>query len=326
METTKTRNHCFDFLKGIACIFVVFMHCEFPGDLGILVQCISRFSVPFFFMISGYFCYRTDGATDYLKKIKHIGVIILGAVILYLIVTPIYKSECSITLQDLVKWLFFNVPPYIAAQLWFLFALLYDYILFALVERFKLRKLAYIAIPIGIAAYILLAQGALLLGFSILNLVYRNFLIEGFPLFALGFWIHEHQEHIKISNKALLLIVLITTALCPLERWLIGRDFGVNIVTFPQVTALFLLGVQNPGFGGGKRLTRLGAVYSMYVYILHPAVFRLLKKLYELVHIDQNMPALYLLPILCVILTLLGAVAFNYLNKKIRIKRRSSQK
>jgi hypothetical protein len=54
----KQYNYCLDCLKGIACIFVVFMHCEFPGMLGTAVQAISRFCVPFFFMVSGYFCFR----------------------------------------------------------------------------------------------------------------------------------------------------------------------------------------------------------------------------------------------------------------------------
>ena len=54
----KQYNYCLDFIKGIACIFVVFMHCEFPGILGTAVQAISRFCVPFFFMVSGYFCFR----------------------------------------------------------------------------------------------------------------------------------------------------------------------------------------------------------------------------------------------------------------------------
>lgn len=54
----KQYNYCLDYLKGIACIFVVFMHCEFPGVMGIAVQAISRFCVPFFFMVSGWFCFR----------------------------------------------------------------------------------------------------------------------------------------------------------------------------------------------------------------------------------------------------------------------------
>ena len=58
MPQNKQYNYCIDFLKGIACIFVVFMHCEFPGLTGIAVQAVSRFCVPFFFMVSGYFCFN----------------------------------------------------------------------------------------------------------------------------------------------------------------------------------------------------------------------------------------------------------------------------
>ncbi len=284
----EDRNYCLDYIKGIACIFVVFMHCEFPEYLGVLVQCISRFCVPFFFMVSGYFCYRIRGGISYNKKIRHVAEIILGAVFFYLLVTPLYNSNYVLTYRRMLIWLLFNVPPYIAGQLWFLFALLYDYILFALFERLKLRKLAYLAIPVGMLAYILAAQGAYLIGHPLPSMFYRNFLIEGFPFFALGFWIHEHQEKIKVSNRTLLLVVIVSTLLCPLERLVMGRDFGINVVTFPQVIALFLFGVKNPGLGKGKPLSRLGAVYSMYVYIIHPAVWHLLDKLYAAVGLDAT--------------------------------------
>ena len=58
MASQKQYNYCLDFIKGIACMFVVFMHCEFPGIMGTAVQAVSRFCVPFFFMVSGYFCFR----------------------------------------------------------------------------------------------------------------------------------------------------------------------------------------------------------------------------------------------------------------------------
>ena len=57
----RQYNFFFDFIKGIACICVVFMHCEFPGRLGIAVQAVSRFCVPFFFMLSGYYSYYNSG-------------------------------------------------------------------------------------------------------------------------------------------------------------------------------------------------------------------------------------------------------------------------
>ncbi len=87
MDTTRVRNSCLDWIKGIACVFVVFMHCEFPGRLGTVVQCISRFCVPFFFMVSGYFAwYEKPKQPRYGAKLRHIGFITLCAVLFYLAV------------------------------------------------------------------------------------------------------------------------------------------------------------------------------------------------------------------------------------------------
>lgn len=80
----KKYNYCFDYLKCIACIFVVFMHCEFPGVFGTAVQAISRFCVPFFFMISGYYSYNTSTESSK-RKVKRIAKMTIYASVFYLI-------------------------------------------------------------------------------------------------------------------------------------------------------------------------------------------------------------------------------------------------
>ncbi|WP_366934307.1 acyltransferase family protein [Pyramidobacter sp.] len=52
------RIQSFDALKGIACIAVVFIHYNFPGNLGLAVKAFCRLGVPVFFVISGYFCWE----------------------------------------------------------------------------------------------------------------------------------------------------------------------------------------------------------------------------------------------------------------------------
>ena len=56
----RNRNWRFDFLKGISCVFVVFLHCRFPGVIGNLIIYAFRFPVPIFFMITGYYSYEKD--------------------------------------------------------------------------------------------------------------------------------------------------------------------------------------------------------------------------------------------------------------------------
>ncbi len=325
-SSQKKRNYCIDFVKGIACIFVVFMHCEFPGTLGTLVQCIARFSVPFFFIVSGYFCYRKNGNYSYKEKIKHIALIVLSASLFYAIVTPLYTSGGpNFSLSKIAGFLIFNIPIYIAPQMWFLFALLYDYILFIIVEKIRLQKQAYLSIPILMSLYILMAQGAHLIGMNVPNALYRNFLIEGFPFFSLGYFLHASGRRIKASNKILISIVVITTMFCPVERALMGRDFGMNIMSFPQVISIFLLCIKNPSFGEKAVLTKLGTKYSMFVYIIHPAVWHLLEKGYDILRLNSNMAALYMLPVFCVLITVVLSVVFVSIKNTalISLKKRS---
>ena len=126
----------------------------------------------------------------------------------------------------------------------------------------------------------------------------------------LGHWIHENQERIDISNKTLITIIVVTTLLCWVERFVMGRDFGVNIVTIPQVFALFVYGVKNSSRHEGV-MQRLGRDCSMLVYIFHPAVWHSMDGVYKMIGISDNLPALFIKPILVLAISILMALLFN---------------
>lgn len=168
--------------------------------------------------------------------------------------------------------------------------------------------------------YICLAQGAHLFGIKIPNMIYRNWLIEAFPYFMLGHWIHEHQKRINISNNTLISFIVVTTLLCWIERWIMGRDFGVNIVTIPQVFTLFVYGVKNPTMCSGA-VQRLGRDCSMMVYILHPAVWHSLEGIYSKMGLEDKMAALYIMPLLVLIFSIIGAMVFNKIVDKYKSSR-----
>lgn len=320
----KKYNTCFDFLKGIACIFVVLMHCEFPGKLGTLVQCISRFCVPFFFAISGYYCYYSEKSkiSKTFLKLKRIVIMTITASAFYFLFALV---ECwlgmdvplAINKRELLVWAVFNQPVVIAGQLWFLFALIYVYVMYICVQKFKLYKLAYISIPILIITYIFMAQGLHLAGRDVANYYYRNFLIEGFCFFMLGNWLHKNENKLKADNKIIVTVIVLSTIMCVIERMLLGRDFGVNVSTFIQVIALFIYGINNSEKHRGK-LQIIGKRYSMFVYILHPFVWHTLEIVYEKIGIAENIAAMYLMPIIVVILSLLLSWVCYYSNQMIK--------
>lgn len=91
-----------------------------------------------------------------------------------------------------------------------------------------------------------------------------------------------------------------------------GRDFGVNIVTIPQVFALFVYGVKKP-FRHEGVIQRLGRDCSMMVYILHPAVWHSLEAVYGQFGLNDNLPALYIMPVFVLLLSFVFAIVFNKL-------------
>lgn len=228
----------------------------------------------------------------------------------------------GIGIKGIFFWAVFNAPAWagVAGQYWFLFALLYTYIFYAIIVRLGLVKQAYWLAGVMFVAYVVLAQGMHLAGYWVPNLVYRNWLVEGFAYFMLGHWIHHHQERLNIDNKFLIAIIIITTLLCWVERYLMGRDFGVNIVTIPQVFSLFLYAVNNPEKHKGI-IQEVGKRYSMFVYIIHPAVWHGLEMVYEKIGLSENMLALYLMPIIVVVLTLFASHIVYVCNNRMKLSK-----
>ncbi|MGN0156489.1 MAG: acyltransferase family protein [Lachnospiraceae bacterium] len=323
----KNYNYCLDFIKGIACFWVVCMHCEFPGKLGIVVQCISRFCVPFFFMVSGYYSfYEEDSPKKSIgEKLKHILNITLGATainIIFAFSQYILELETySVSIKDVFVWILFNQAFILSSPMWFLFALLYVYILYWGVEKLHLQKVAYYAIPILMVIYIFLAQGLHFMGVYVPNYLYRNFLIEGFPFFMLGHFLHSRYDRIRISNTVLIVVLAIFTALNLVERYICGRDFGVNICSIPQVIALFQLGIQNATWGKGI-IQIIGKKYSMMIYILHPIVWKILELLYDSLYLYERQIALYLMPFATFFISLAIAAMYQWI-KKVHFDRRN---
>lgn len=350
MPQNKQYNYCLDFMKGIACLFVVWMHCEFPGKTGVIVQAISRFCVPFFFMVSGYFSGNvsktvTKDGRNFLvnnKKVKHILKITLWATLFYLVWAVTrnlvwHDKSLNISISQAAVWLVFNQPVIVGGHLWFLFALLYDYILVSVFDDKRIHDKQYVFGAISLALLFVLGQGFHLCGVQIPvpefiranfgndvpqfahipNFFYRNWLIEGLAFFMIGRWIKENKDKVNLSNTVLMIIVIVSSLLCLVERKIMGRDFGVNICTVPQVVALFLYAVKNPERHVGL-MQRIGRDCSMLVYILHIFVRDVITKVYDAVGVSDNTLAQYLLPIFVVVVSILLALLFNGIVSKFK--------
>lgn len=347
-DSQKKYNACLDFIKGLACIFVVWMHCEFPGNMGVVVQAISRFSVPLFFMVSGYFSYRREliekmdiryrGLKKIVanRKVRHIAIITFWASLFYfawvLLQLSIWHDvNLHISKSEIAVWLIFNEPAVIAKHLWFLFALLYDYILVSILDGTHAQRYQYWFGGLSLLLLFVFGQVIHLLGIrfpvpdfirsfvsfplpatvSVPNFLYRNWLVEGLAFFMLGRWIRENGDNIRIGNSMLMIVFIVSTLLCLVERRVMGRDFGVNLCTLPQVVSLFIYAIKNPDSHRGGVIQYIGKNCSMMVYILHIFVWQLLLRVYNKVDIYENVLFMYLLPVFVVFISIILAIAYN---------------
>lgn len=349
---TKQYNYCLDFIKGIACVCVVLMHCEFPGIIGTVVQTISRFCVPFFFMVSGYYATNLSKLNEggflsqiFNRKVLHIAKIAFWATVFYFtfaIIQQVIWNDLSLSVSktELLLFLFFNEPFIIAGQLWFLFALLYDYILVTILDKLQLQKTGLMFGFVLLVLFYFLGQGIHIIGggipvpdfvindfggnvphieegrIPIPNFLYRNFLFEGFAFFMLGRFLRDNKSKLRFRNSTLITIIVISSVLCIVERQLMGRDFGVNICSLPQVVALFIFGINNPERCAGV-IQKLGKNCSMLIYILHPFVWHSMERVYDRIGVADNLEALYILPVLVVLFTIALSLLYNWVTHSI---------
>lgn len=282
----SSRNQTFDTIKGIACIAIVFMHCEFPGTFGSIVQCLTRWSVPFFFAVSGFYCWNAT-ARDCLQKAKRIFRITAAAAAFYIFFTLIQSLLIGATIQSyfdqaftikgFLAWIVFNSPMLSNGHLWFLYALIYVYVFYAGVVHFRLMEKAYVLIPILFATHFLLAYGGYMLGMDIANGFFRNFLFEGIPAFLLGMYVRQWADHAtdadmrkksRIAGAAALVALLLSWP----ERLLVGRDFPMHILSVVALVPMLVYAAADCAPRCMRALSPLGKKYSTMIYIVHPAV------------------------------------------------------
>ncbi len=193
----KKINKCLNFAKGVACILVVFIHCQFPPPVGRYVISIARAAVPLFFMVSGYFCFYGDRQRLFERlpqKIRHIARLSIGAVVLYIVwdlvkllltQSSFYAWTGKFTVDWLFQFLIFNNTDAINTALWFFFALLYCYGLYYVINKLNLLGVFYRLMPILFVAFYVLLHAVDLFGKAVPTCFYRNAYLEGLAvLFA----------------------------------------------------------------------------------------------------------------------------------------------
>ena len=254
----KKQNNSLNFLKGLACLAIVWMHTNSGGTVNQVIVCMARFGIPIFFMVSGYFTYK-DNELDYTKvltkKIIHILKLIVIATLVYIVwqwvAEPLIKTghipniinniEKSVQNLNIFNILVLNINPFCGILwFWFLNALLYCYLIWLIIAKVKDKRVIYI-LAIAILFIGIIARAFIQYNHTIpeeVNINYfRNWFFMGLPFFTIGYLIHNYQERIvKIFKpKYMIVAAIIGMVMSFVERLVVPLEVFVGTVIVAQV-------------------------------------------------------------------------------------------
>ena len=342
----KKRNVLLNILEGVASICVVMLHCSFPGDIGRVIYGISRFAVPLFFAVSGYYIYNEDGAkvrNALPNKVKHITAIFLGTEVFYFIwhiLQPflIYGSfsgtiewlNTKFTIKNIISFIIFQ-NTLIGDVSWFLVALIMCYLVtFPIAKHNKWKKCTLLILPL-LCINVLLGEIGSLTGIKIQWYWCSNFWLLGFPCYALGFYLRIHEKKFMklLTCKRIFWIVLGTGGLAVIERAVTGEN-QLYFSNIPFMVCSFMFCLKYPEVTVTshilKSLSNIGEKYSLGVYILHPVIRDLLKIFVGKAGFNDNSIWNWCLPVLTVLFSIIiwwgWRIILTFLK---RIKRESYQ-
>lgn len=286
------RNEAIECGRLFAAFCVVFIHVGFSeiSFIKSAVDCVARFAVPYFFVISGYYAYQTN-EEKVVKRIKYMAKLTAIAMVVYFgwlcflqgvlshqsVVEFLKSILCE---YNIARWIFLNATPP-TVHLWYLSASMYCWIFLWVYIKFqgeseKNYKPIYLISIFLLAIHILLSVNIQATGISVAGNIYKNAMFFGVPMFGVGLFLHEYQEKIiekfHLQNRKLILITTVGILLSLLQWRGIGScEMPVGMILAVSAAVLLLqrysvISGENAMVAG--LIARFGRV-STNIYIMH---------------------------------------------------------
>lgn len=285
---SSPRNQSLEVCKLIAAFFVICIHCDFPGRIFIMLNAVARFAVPFFFAVSGYFSWHVKAETIRKRVIGIVKLLVFSTMlyILFEIYSCCFVHDQSILphfLQmlpprRLFSFLLLNIHP-IAGHLWYLNSMICCYVVFYFFTKWQRSAQDYR--PLYYIGFVLFLMFVFLDSFlpaarlSVSNMVYRNALFFGFPMFTMGLFLREHQEKVlrlfPITGFRFCIAMAVGIFLTLFQR------YGAERLELPLgmlicVIAMLLLCIRSPQLTRHPALSSVIARFgnlSTIIYVIH---------------------------------------------------------
>lgn len=288
MQSKNSRAiHSIDTWRFFAMFLVVAVHFPLPGLAGGIAITYAKTAVPFFIIVSGYFCYCADNKQfirNLSKRIIKMTIFcVLANLFYFLLVFKLSGVSTYTTFKILYMndnawktfWLV-NESPF-AGHLWFLGSMVYAMILLLLFTLLSIQKPLLWISPLLLSVYIWMSRSGQY------DLVYcRNALFCTMPYFMFGCLMRKYDRKIieKLGSKIGKIVLTVALILCIiasfLEFWHY-QDVGITFISTEILTivlVLFLLCFRN--IGKNSIFEHMGRRDTMFIYIMHFAVILIL--------------------------------------------------
>lgn len=291
-DRVSQRHSGIDFVKYLCAFMVICIHMTYAGKT--YLEPLTRFAVPVFFMITGYFYSSVKQNGKEYKQLKKVLQLLISSSLLYLLwnivryaITgksiPAYFHSI-LNIQAFINFVCFNESN-LSGHLWYLSALVYVLVIVLLLDKYSSRDRFYKLIPLLLLINIITGTySTILFGKKLSLLLSRNFLFCGLPFFLLGDAIYKTQ--IKLTRNSLLVIAILSVLVSTAENALflhIGVAFNSDcfIATPFLATSVFMLALKSQSVSTIPilaKIARLGKTASTAIYIIHPIVILIMNK------------------------------------------------
>lgn len=324
------RNYNWDFWKFIAAIGVILVHAPYKGNLGQILSSIGVLGVSFFYLISGYACCGEPEkiCPKIRKRLLRNGIITVLATA-WALAFSYYAMKMDnldimwkLTLKKPVTIvriiLLGDLEFFYGSHLWFMFALIYCYVIFYFLVRFRLRKVIYVLTPIFLLARIVVET--YVNSYSVSWHWSANALIGGLPMMLLGYVIADKKEKlIKIPTWILITgIVLSAGAVFAAMCFKVGKLNVFQPFNIMCSSLILILGAKKPDWSIIKLVSYLGRKDSLYIYLFH---FYIIMVMYEVMygmHLSSKVIE-WQLPLAVIVVSIVVARVFSMLVDLVKL-------
>jgi surface polysaccharide O-acyltransferase-like enzyme len=276
------RNYSVDTFRLLAALAIVILHVTYqnvPKELTIGLRLLSRWAIPFFFIISGYFLAASNAKSERLNVQpaveRLIWVFLLWAFIYAFVV--IYQYDLNTSIKRITSPYFIYFGNFV--HLWFIPSLIFGYLMIAFCYNFNLKGLLIVLSILAVITALLSASYAIIhLGTS-LDLTAASVWLS-IPFLYIGFLLYQKGPP---SWWISVLLILFGAGLQIFEARFLYNKFGSSpydheflIGTIPFGIGMAGLALRDLKFLKYSVFSNWGRDYSLGIYLIHPLIAILL--------------------------------------------------